>query len=123
MKGQQLVRARDGIRRILSESIREEIRDPAIGLVTLTDVHLAPDLSHAIIFVTSLEESPERRQSILAGLTRAAPFLRRKLASRARLRRTPEIRFEFDEVAESGSRLEAIFSQMQGSRESSPEEN
>lgn len=112
MKGQHLVRVRDQIKRILSDAIREEVRDPAVGFVTLTDVQLSPDLSHAIVFVTSLEEDPKSREAALAGLTRAAPFLRRKLARKANLRRTPQIRFEFDDVAESGSRLEALFAQM-----------
>jgi len=123
MKGQHLVRVRDQIKRILSDAIREEVRDPAVGFVTLTDVQLSPDLSHAIVFVTSLEEDPQSRESVLAGLTRAGPFLRRQLARRGNLRRTPQIRFEFDDVAESGSRLEALFAQMRDERDPSAEES
>jgi ribosome-binding factor A len=123
MKGQHLVRVRDQIKRILSDAIREEVRDPAVGFVTLTDVQLSPDLSHAIVFVTSLEEDPKSRESVLDGLSRATPFLRRQLARKANLRRTPQIRFDFDDVAESGSRLEALFAQMRDERPPSTEES
>jgi len=122
MKGQHLVRVRDRIKRILADAIRDEIRDPAIGFVTLTDVQLSPDLSHAIVFVTSLEEDPESRAAVIQGLMRASPFLRNRLARRGKLRRTPQIRFEFDEVAESGSRLEAIFARMRDSQDAPTEE-
>ena len=117
MKGQHLVRVRDQIKRILTDTIRDEIRDPAIGFVTLTDVHLSPDFGHAVVFVTSLDEKPEQRRALLEALSRSSPFLRRQLARRGNLRRTPEIRFEFDTVAESGSRLEEIFSQLNDERD------
>jgi ribosome-binding factor A len=122
VKGQHQVRTRDRILRILTTALREDVRDPAIGFVTLTDVRLAPDLSQATVFVTSLEESSAARKKILDGLVRAAPFLRRQLAQRGNLRRTPQLRFEFDRVAESGARLEKLFSEMREERGDEPED-
>ena len=92
---------------ILSEVahvLRSETTDPRIGLVTITRVDVAPDLSHALVFWSALSsDDPEAIQRIEAGLESAASFLRRRLAQELPLRRMPELRFRFDPSLALGS--------------------
>ena len=83
-----------------------ELRDPGLGFVTITQVKLSPDLRHATIFVTVMPQ--EKREESLAALNRARPFLRHALAKEAGLRFTPDLRFFYDDVFESGQRVEQI---------------
>lgn len=98
-------RVNDLLRDELSALVREELRDPRIGgLVTITRVDVSPDLRQASAFVSVLG-SEEERASTLAALGRARVFLRRELAQRVRLRRTPELRFISDTSIERGQQL------------------
>ena len=101
------VRVADRIRRSLAPLISEELRDPRIGFVTLTDVRLSPDLRHARIFVTVMDG--EQREATLKALNRAVPFLRHALARSAGLRFTPQLKFLADDVEETSQRLDQIF--------------
>ena len=103
-------RGGDRVRRVLAQLLSEELRDPRIGFVTLTDVKLSSDRRHAVAFVTIL--GGEQPGASLETLNRAAPFLRKMLAQRAGMRHTPALKFVTDEVVESGSRLERLFAQM-----------
>ena len=114
-------RTTDRVRRILAQLIGEELRDPRVGFVTLTDVKLSPDRRHALAFVTVMDR--ERQEASLRALNHAAPFLRRMLARRAGLRFTPELKFLADDVVESGVRLERIFDEMREKWAHGPEEN
>ncbi|HUC44287.1 MAG TPA: 30S ribosome-binding factor RbfA [Candidatus Sulfotelmatobacter sp.] len=100
-------RVADQIRMVLSAAIRDEIRDPRVGFATLTEVELSPDLKQARVFVSRLGSPAEREASVVA-LNHAAPFLRKVLAERARLRYTPVLRFVSDDTLERGSRVEEI---------------
>jgi ribosome-binding factor A len=95
-------RIADQIQRELAEVIRLELRDPRVGLVTLTGVDLSRDQSHAKIFFTVLGSQPEDAQS---GLANAAGFLRSELARRLTTRKVPELHFAYDESVERGMRL------------------
>ena len=103
-------RVAEQIRGILVELIRE-VRDPRVGFVTLTGVDLSPDLKQARVFVSRLGSEAER-ESAVEGLNRAATFLRRALADRARLRYTPGLKFVSDATLERGSRVEAILQEI-----------
>lgn len=98
-------RVADRIREELARLLREEVRDPRIGFVTLTSVDLSPDLRHARIYFTVLGQET---QQALAALDRASPFLRRKLARSAGLRFTPRLEFRHDASLESGLRVDRI---------------
>ena len=104
-------RISDLIRGILARVLREEVRDPRIGFVTLTGVEVSPDLRHARVFVSTLGEASSRASSIVA-LNRAASFFRRAVAREAGLKRTPEIRFEEDATLEGGSRVEQLLDEI-----------
>ena len=88
-------RIADQIQRSLAELIRLEVRDPRVGLVTLTGVELSRDQSHAKVFFTVLGSGTEAEEAG-RGLTHAAGFLRSELAHRLTTRKVPELHFEFD---------------------------
>jgi len=88
----------------VAKLLRAEATDPRIGLVTITRVDVAPDLSHALVFWSALSsDDPEALMRIEAGLESAASFLRRRLAQELPLRRMPELRFRFDPSLALGS--------------------
>jgi ribosome-binding factor A len=95
----------DQLQRELSQLLRE-LRDPRIGMVTITAVDVSPDLSHAKIFFTMLVK--EHLEETTRGLQRAAGFLRTQLARRIKIYTTPELRFEYDESVERGDRLSRL---------------
>jgi ribosome-binding factor A len=96
----------DLIQRELAELIRLEVRDPRVGMVTITSVDVSPDLSHAKVFVTLLEK--EKVKDTIQGLQRAAGFLRSQLARRMKMYTTPELRFVYDESVERGDHLSRL---------------
>jgi ribosome-binding factor A len=96
----------DLIQRELSELLQRELRDPRVGMVTITSVDVSPDFSHAKVFYTTL--NPEHVPEAGKGLQRAAGFLRSQLAKRIKLYTTPELRFEYDESVERGDRLSRL---------------
>jgi ribosome-binding factor A len=94
------------IQRELSALIKRELRDPRVGMVTITAVDVSPDFSHAKVFYTALDAAhiAEAQQ----GLTSAAGFLRSQLARRVKLYTMPELRFEYDQSVERGDRLSRL---------------
>jgi ribosome-binding factor A len=96
----------DLIQRELSELVQRELRDPRVGMITITDVDVSPDFSHAKVFFTLL--NTEHLEDAKQGLRRAAGFLRSQLAKRIKLYTTPELRFEYDESVERGDRLSRL---------------
>ena len=105
--GARSARIADEIQRALAELIRLEVRDPRIGMVTLTGVELSGDQSHAKVFFTALG-APSDAADAAEGLQRAAGFLRSELAHRLTIRKVPELHFEFDESVERGVRLSRL---------------
>jgi ribosome-binding factor A len=99
----------DLLQREVSDLIRLEVRDPRVGMITVTSVDVSPDMSHAKVFFTVLEK--EKLQDTLQGLRRAAGFLRSQLAQRIKMYTTPELRFEYDESVERGDRLSRLIDQ------------
>ena len=100
-------RIADQIQRELAELVRTEVRDPRVGLVTLTGVELSRDQSHAKVFYTVLGAASAAEEA-QAGLDRAAGFLRSQLAHRLTIRKVPELHFAFDESVERGVRLSKL---------------
>src|SRR6187431_1649187 len=100
-------RIAEEIQRSLAELIRLEVRDPRVGLVTLTGVELSRDQSHAKVFFTVMGAGPDP-EAAGRGLTHAAGFLRSELAHRLTIRKVPELHFAFDESVERGVRLSRL---------------
>ena len=97
----------DQIQRELAELLRLQVKDPRIGMVTITAVDVAPDLSHAKVFVTHLGGS-EHAAGVVAALQHTAGYLRSELSHRLRLYSVPELRFAYDDSIESGLRLSRL---------------
>lgn len=103
MTAARRARIADQIQRELAELIRTELRDPRIGMVTLTGVEVSRDQSHAKVFFTVLPDAAAREAS--EGLARAAGYLRSCLAHRLTTRSVPELHFHYDDSVERGVRL------------------
>ena len=99
----------DSIRQALARLIAEQLRDPRVGFVTVTEVQLSPDLKHARVYVSCMQDDPD---GALDALNHAAGFLRRGLAREAGLRFTPELRFQTDESVMGGYRMERILEEL-----------
>jgi ribosome-binding factor A len=110
-QGSRPARVADQIRSELATLLAREVHDPGIGFITLTRVQVTPDLQQARVYYTALGDDPTRRKSARA-LERAAPFLRRQIGSRLRLRRTPELTFVFDESIAGQDRIEQILDEI-----------
>ena len=81
----------DLMQREVSDLLRLELRDPRVGMITITSVDVSPDLSHAKVFFTLLEK--QKLEETLKGLKRSAGFMRSQLAKRIKMYTTPELRF------------------------------
>ncbi len=92
------------IQRELAELLRTEVKDPGIGMVTITDVEVSRDHSHAKVFYTFLGSEMER-EAIAKALKRAAGFLHSQLFHRLKLRVVPQLHFEYDVSVERGAYL------------------
>jgi ribosome-binding factor A len=110
-QGSRPDRVADQIRTELAELLVREVRDPGLGFVTLTRVQVSPDLQQARVMFTALGDDKARAGSTRA-LERAAPFLRRQIGARLRLRRTPELRFVYDNSIEGQDRIEQILNEL-----------
>ena len=97
-------RVADQIQRELAVLIQQEVKDPRVGMVTVTSVSVTRDFEHARIFVTVLQSKDDIKQT-LKGLNKASGFLRKALAKRLKLRTTPQLHFEHDTLIEDGNRL------------------
>jgi ribosome-binding factor A len=111
-QGYRPARVGDQIREVLSSLLsRGAVHDPGIGFITLTRVHVSPDLQQARVFYTSLGDAAQRKETARA-LTRATPFLRHEIGAAIRLRRVPELEFRFDESIEHQDRIERILREL-----------
>ena len=111
-------RVADLIREVVSDVILHDLRDPRIGVVTVTEVRLPKDLKDARVFVSSLGDA-EAREAAIDGLNHAAPFLRRALGRKAGLKFVPQLTFVADMTLDVGERFESL---LQKIREERPEE-
>lgn len=92
------------LREELSRIIREEMNDPRLGFISITEVELPPDLHVAHVHISAFG-SPEEQQNSMDVLDRAAGFLRGELSRQVDMRYTPELRFHLDTSLERGSRV------------------
>lgn len=115
-QGSRPERVAEEIREELSSILARDVHDPGIGFVTLTRVKMSPDLQLARVYYTILGDERAHKDTEKA-LERATPFLRRQIGSRIRLRRVPELRFEFDRSVENQDRIERILIDLQAERD------
>lgn len=103
-------RVAEQVRREVAELLRTELKDPRVGMVSLTDVELTPDYAHAKLFYTALADA-DRLTGIQQGLDRAAGFLRRELGKRIHIHTLPQLHFVFDRSVEHGDRMSRLIDQ------------
>ena len=97
-------RVSEQIRREIAELVRVEVKDPRVGMVSITDVEVTPDYAHAKVFFSTLAGS-QTVDAVLEGLQKASGFLRRELGKRIRIHTTPQLHFVFDQSLERGADL------------------
>lgn len=95
------------IKEQVSEILRQQVKDPRIGFVSITDVEVSVDRRHARIFVSVLGGGDAKTAS-MAGLQSAQRYIRGELGRRLQMRHTPEITFKLDESIERGSRVVSL---------------
>ncbi|MEX0386453.1 30S ribosome-binding factor RbfA [Spiribacter onubensis] len=105
-------RVGDQIQQELAELIRDEIRDPRVGSVTVSEVRASRDFAHAEVFVTGLGMEEAASMEMVKALNGAAGFLRRQLARRLSLRTVPALRFHYDPVFDRGARLNRLIDEV-----------
>jgi ribosome-binding factor A len=110
-QGSRTARVADQIRSEIASMLARDVHDPGIGFVTITRVSVTPDLQQARVYYTALGDETARRNTQRA-LTRAAPFLRRQIGSRLRLKRTPEIELHYDESIAGQDRIERLLNEI-----------
>ena len=117
---QRSERVAEQVRRDLAELIRTELKDPRVGMISLTDVELTPDYAQAKVFFTTL--NAEHLDEIQRGLKRASGFLRRELGRRIHIHTLPELHLVYDSSLERGSSLSQLIDQANAISDQTPEE-
>jgi ribosome-binding factor A len=110
-QGSRPDRVADQLRSELALLLSREVNDPGIGFVTLTRVNVSPDLQQARVRYTSLGDDKARANTARA-LARVAPFLKRQLGARLRLKRAPELTFVYDEAVAGQDRIQQILNEL-----------
>ena len=100
-------RVADQMQRELSELIRLEVKDPRVGMLTITEIEVTRDMDHAKVFFTTLGGKTEH-DACLEGLQRASGFLRTQLSQRMQLRQVPKLSFVYDHSVERGVQLSQL---------------
>lgn len=94
------------LRRELAQLVQQEVKDPRVGFVGISDVEVTRDLAHAKVYVTVFEE--DKAAESIAALKRAAGYLRRRLGQEMRIRAVPELHFLHDASVETGARMDEL---------------
>lgn len=110
-QGVRAERVGDLIRAEVVELLTREVNDPELGFITVTGVQVTADLQLARIYYTAWGDAA-RRQATARALTRAAPFLRRQMGRRLRLRRVPRFEFVYDQSIEGQDRIERLIREL-----------
>lgn len=113
-------RVSEQIRRELADLIRTELKDPRVGMISLTDVEVTADYAHAKVFFSTLAGS-EGLPEVLIGLQKASGFLRRELGKRISIHTTPQIHFVYDQSLERGADLSKLIAEASAISDHTPE--
>jgi ribosome-binding factor A len=110
------LRVADQIQRDLSEIIAFELKDPRVGMITISEVQVTPDYAHAKVFFTTLADDPKVVQATLEGLGKASGFLRGQLGKRLHIHTLPQLTFVHDTSTIRGMALSNLIDQANASR-------
>jgi len=107
---------------LLAELIGRRVKDPRVHGVTVTGAEVAPDLRHALVFVSLLAGQDEWKE-VHAGLVAATPYLRARLGKMMRVKRIPELDFRYDTSLEVGAHMEALLDDLDIPDEDTPDDS
>ena len=107
---ERMRRVNESLRKVLADGV-ERLGDPSIGFVTVTGVRATSDFSQAVVYVSVLG-SEKRRARSLAALERAHGVLQQRIARELRLRRTPQLIFQYDETVDRALRMSELIDQV-----------
>jgi len=110
------VRVADQIQRDLAEIIAYELKDPRVGMITITEVQVTPDYAHAKVFFTTLVDNEEAVQNTLTGLRKASGFIRGQLGRRLTIHTIPELHFVHDTSTARGMQLSKLIDEANATR-------
>nr|WGD63802.1 30S ribosome-binding factor RbfA [Bacillus subtilis]WGD70458.1 30S ribosome-binding factor RbfA [Bacillus subtilis]WGD76988.1 30S ribosome-binding factor RbfA [Bacillus subtilis]WGD89450.1 30S ribosome-binding factor RbfA [Bacillus subtilis]WGD92141.1 30S ribosome-binding factor RbfA [Bacillus subtilis] len=110
-------RVGEQMKKELGDIISRKLKDPRIGFLTVTDVRVSGDLQIAKVYISVLGDE-KKREEALKGLAKAKGFIRSEIGDRIRLRKTPEIEFEFDESIDYGNRIETLIHELHSEKPS-----
>ena len=117
--GERGLRVGAFMREELSRILHRGVGDPRFGLMSVTDVRVSRDLSVADVYVSSLAADTDAdRGNLIDALRNAAGYVRSQVAQRDGLRRTPRLRFHYDDLPESSARIEALIDEAVALRDS-----
>ena len=105
--GGRIRRVDEAVREVLADAVSQDLKDPRVGFVTVTEVRTSPDLRQARVFV-SVFGTADEKAATLDGLRSAHGIMQARIARELRLKRTPALEFALDETAERAARLEAL---------------
>ena len=116
------VRVADQIQRDLAEIIAFEIKDPRVGMVTITEVQVTPDYAHAKVFFTMLSDKQEDIRNTIDGLRAAAGYIRRELGRRVTIHTLPELHFVHDNSTARGMEMSKLIDAANATRAADAED-
>jgi ribosome-binding factor A len=110
------LRVADPIQRDLAEIIAFELKDPRVGMVTITEVQITPDYAHAKVFFTMLSDNKEAIKNTVNGLSTASGFIRGQLGRRLTIHTLPELHFVHDTSTARGMELSKLIDEANSTR-------
>ncbi|HEV7620038.1 MAG TPA: 30S ribosome-binding factor RbfA [Burkholderiaceae bacterium] len=110
------LRVADQIQRDLAEIVAFELKDPRVGMITITEVQITPDYAHAKVFFTMLSDDKEAIQNTVNGLGKAAGFIRGQLGRRLTIHTLPELHFVHDTSTARGVELSKLIDEANATR-------
>ncbi|MDY7579782.1 30S ribosome-binding factor RbfA [Herbaspirillum sp. RTI4] len=117
------LRVADQIQRDLSELIAYELKDPRVGMITLTEVQVTPDYAHAKVFFTTLQDDPVAVRGTLEVLNKAAGFLRTQLGRRLSIHTLPQLHFVHDDSTVRGLHMSKLIDEANATRAKDADES
>jgi ribosome-binding factor A len=105
--GERMRRVDTAVRQVVGDVVAQDLKDPRVGFVTVTDVKTSPDLRHARVYVSVLG-TPEEQEASLEGLRSAHGFLQRRVADELTLKHTPTLDFLYDDSVDRSLRIQAL---------------
>ena len=107
-------RVDEAVREVLGDAVNQDLKDPRVGFVTVTEVRTSADLRHARVFVSVFGTEAEQ-SATLEGLASAHGILQARVARELRLKRTPTLEFSYDDTTDRAMRVDALLDEIERS--------